>query len=124
MAVRMVTRWGMSDAVGPLALAPRGGDFLGGSSNDGLEGKPYSEATARLIDEEVRRIVDESYTRALELLSEHRIELDALADALLELETLDEQDVLKVTGLGRSDQLGEVEAALEAESAASPAEKT
>lgn len=128
MAVRMVTRWGMSDAVGPLALAPRGDDFLGGASSYGLEGKPYSEATARLIDEEVRRIVDESYTRALELLGEHRTELEALASALLELETLDEDGVLEVTGLHPKGRREAVERALEAahepEAGASPARET
>ncbi len=100
VAVQMVTRWGMSDRVGPLALAPKGNTYLGGAESFGLEGKPYSEATARLIDDEVRRIIEESYAQAVELLKEHRAQLDDLAKALLEHETLDEAAVLAATGLG------------------------
>ena len=61
--------------------------------------RPYSEETARLIDAEVRRVLDESYVDALRLLRQQRPELDALASALLEHETLDEQEILQVTGL-------------------------
>ncbi len=100
VAVQMVTRWGMSDAIGPLALAPKGNTYLGGESSFGLEGKPYSEATAQLIDEEVRRIIDEGYAEAVALLKKHRTQLDGLASALLEHETLGEDEVLAVTGLG------------------------
>jgi cell division protease FtsH len=57
--------------------------------------RPYSEETARLIDAEVRRVLDESYADALRLLCQQRQELDAL----LEHETLDEQEILHVTGL-------------------------
>src|SRR5437660_9629108 len=61
--------------------------------------RPYSEETARLIDAEVRRVLDESYADALRLLRQQRQELDALAKALLEHDTLDEQEILHVTGL-------------------------
>jgi cell division protease FtsH len=61
--------------------------------------RPYSDDTARLIDAEVRRILDESYAEAVRLLRQQRPELDALAKALLEHETLDEQEILQVTGL-------------------------
>jgi hypothetical protein len=54
---------------------------------------------SRLIDAEVRRVLDESYADALRLLRQQRHELDALATALLEHETLDEQEILRVTGL-------------------------
>jgi cell division protease FtsH len=61
-----------------------------------------SEATARTIDEEVRRIIAESHDEARRLLAEHRGALDALAEALLARETLDEEEVLRVTGLSRA----------------------
>ncbi len=96
MARGMVTRWGMSDKLGLVQLAPKQNPYLGISyGNDA----PVSEETARLIDAEVRRIIDESYTEAKRLLQEHRARLDALVAALLERETLDEQDILEVTGL-------------------------
>src|SRR5690606_40790439 len=58
MAYDMVTKWGMSDAIGPVALAPEGGQFLGGDG--GLpRSKPYSEATAEAIDAAARRIIEE-----------------------------------------------------------------
>jgi len=115
VAVQMVTRWGMSDEVGPLALAPKGNTYLGGDSSFGLEGKPYSEATAQLIDEEVRRIVDEGYAQAVELLREHRAKLDDLAKALLEHESLDEAAVLAVTGLGPASKQADANAPQAAE---------
>ena len=61
--------------------------------------RPYSEETARLIDTEVRRVLDGSYTDAMRLLRQRRQELDALAKALLEHETLDQQEIRRVTRL-------------------------
>jgi cell division protease FtsH len=98
---QMVTRWGMSKAVGPVTLAPRESPFLGGGASTLGQGTPYSEATAALIDAEVRRILQEHYDQAVHLLGEHRHELDALAEALLEHETLEEEEILAVTGLHR-----------------------
>jgi cell division protease FtsH len=98
LARRMVTRWGMSDRLGTVELAPRENAYLGGPGGYGAE-KPLSEETARAIDEEVSRIIDESHEEARRLLTEHRKELDALAGALLERETLDEEEILEVTGL-------------------------
>ena len=60
---------------------------------------PYSDDTARLIDAEVRRILDESYADAARLLRQQRQQLDALAKALFEHETLDEQEIRDVTRL-------------------------
>jgi cell division protease FtsH len=104
LARQMVTRWGMSDRLGPAALAPRGNPFLAGAGGyAGLPGaKPYSETTATLIDQEVQRILQEGYEDALRLLQGHRRELDALVRALLEKETLDEEEILAVTGLRRA----------------------
>jgi cell division protease FtsH len=98
IARNMVTRWGMSDRLGMVQLAPRENPYLQTPmSSDGT--RPVSEATARDIDNEVRRIIEESHQEALRLLTEHRRELDALAKALLEHETLDEDAIHKVTGL-------------------------
>jgi cell division protease FtsH len=93
----MVTRWGMSEKLGTIQLAPRENPYLGGGGFPSE--KPFSEETARAIDEEVLRIMDESHEEALRLLTKHRKELDALAQALLERETLDEEEILEVTGL-------------------------
>ena len=98
LARDMVTRWGMSDKLGLVNLAPRENPFL--PSADGFGGaRPYSEQTANLVDAEVLRIIGESHEEAKRLLAEHRAALDALAKALLERETLDEQEILLVTGL-------------------------
>jgi len=97
IARNMVTRWGMSDELGLVQLAPRQNPYLGGAAY--AAPKPFSEETARLIDVNVQRIISECHAEALRLLNRHRKELDALVRALLERETLDEQDVLAVTGL-------------------------
>jgi len=91
MARAMVCEWGMSDRMGPLAFGKKEGEvFLG---RDMASTQTYSEQTAREIDAEVRRIVTEQYERATKILNEHRKELDKIADALLEYETLDLADV-------------------------------
>jgi cell division protease FtsH len=98
LARAMVTRWGMSDKLGLVQLAPRENPYLGGVAGFGGE-KPFSEETARIVDAEVQRIIGESHEQAKSLLRQHRKELDALVDALLAHETLDEKQVLEVTGL-------------------------
>ena len=98
LARSMVTRWGMSDKLGMVQLAPRQNPYLGGSVGFGGE-KPFSDETARLIDLEVQRIIDESHAEATRLLTRHRRALEALVQALLERETLDEMEILAVTGL-------------------------
>jgi len=99
LARAMVTRWGMSPEVGLLAL-DRSDE--GNHLEDGLLGgtaRPYSEETARLIDQATRRIVDESYRKAIDLLTRSRDRLDALAEALLREESLNEAQILAATGL-------------------------
>ena len=98
LARAMVTRWGMSKKLGMVQLAPRENPYLGGSGGYGGE-KPFSEETARTVDSEVLGIIDESHEEARRLLTQHRKELEALARALLERETLDEEEILEVTGL-------------------------
>ena len=101
LARRMVTRWGMSERVGMVQLAPRDNPYLSGP--EGYVGsKPFSEETAQVIDAEVRRIIGESHEEALRLLGKHRQALEALARALLEHETLNENEILAVTGLRRA----------------------
>jgi cell division protease FtsH len=94
----MVTRWGMSDELGMVQLAPRQNPYLGGAASFGSD-KPFSEETARVIDSEVLRIIGESHADALRLLRAHRRQLDALVAALLSKETLDEREILEVTNL-------------------------
>jgi len=98
LARMMVTRWGMSEKLGTVELAPRDNPYLGGSGGYGGE-KLFSEETARTVDSEVLRIIGESHEEARRLLTEHRKELDALSQALLEHESLDEEEILEVTGL-------------------------
>jgi cell division protease FtsH len=90
----MVGRWGMSDAIGPIAVTDgrQDGPLLPGSS-------PTSEPTQELIDQEVRRIVDESERDVVELLTRERDRLEALANALLERETLDQPEAYEVAGV-------------------------
>jgi cell division protease FtsH len=98
LARSMVTRWGMSDRLGMVQLSPPHNPYLNTLGGFGPT-QPISEETARAIDAEVLRIIGESHQEARRLLMEHRRELDALADALLARETLDEQEILAVTGL-------------------------
>jgi cell division protease FtsH len=95
----MVTRWGMSESLGMIQLAPRSNPYLNNATAAFGSEKPFSEETARLIDAEVQRIIKECHDEARSLLTKYRKQLDALAQALLERETLDEQEILKVTGL-------------------------
>ena len=98
LARNMVTRWGMSDELGMVQLAPHQNPYLGGAVGFGGD-KPFSEETARRIDLEVQRIINDSHDEAMRLLRQHRKALDALVRALLERETLDEKEILEVTGL-------------------------
>ena len=95
IAHEMVVRWGMSPKIGPVAFAEDGSGTGMGLS------RPYSEATARDVDTEVKRIADECFTEAMRLLTEQRPKLEALTKALLKDDSLDEDEILKVTGLER-----------------------
>jgi cell division protease FtsH len=96
LARNMVTRWGMSDALGMVQLAPRQNPYLPGAIG---ADKPFSEETARVVDAEVLRIINECHDEALRLLREHRKALNALVEALLAGDTLGEKEILAVTGL-------------------------
>jgi cell division protease FtsH len=98
LARRMVTRWGMSERLGLVQLAPQENPYLNGPG--GYAGtRPFSEGTAEAIDAEVRKIIGESHEEAKRLLTMHRKQLDALAQALVARETLNEKEILEVTGL-------------------------
>ena len=88
IARNMVTKWGLSDTMGPL-LYDEGGEevFLGRSA--GQPSKAMSDETARAIDKEVRSIIDECYENARGLLEEHRSKMDMMAEALMQFETID-----------------------------------
>ena len=94
IARQMVGRWGMSDAIGPLAVLPADGQgpLLPGASE-------VSPRTHELIDAEVRRIVDDAHREVVTLLEEKRSQLDGLAEALLEHETLDEDAAYAAAGV-------------------------
>jgi cell division protease FtsH len=94
IARQMVGRWGMSEAVGPLTVLPADGEgpFLPGTS-------ATSESTQRLMDEEVRKLVEEGHEEVTQLLSEHRDQLESLAQALLKAETLDAPDAYAAAGV-------------------------
>jgi cell division protease FtsH len=96
LARQMVGRWGMSDALGPISVIPRdrSGPFLPGVAE-------VSPETQKLLDDEVRRIVAEAHDEVVNLLTENRARLDALANALLEHETLDEDDAYAAAGATR-----------------------
>jgi cell division protease FtsH len=111
IARSMVGRWGMSKAIGPVAVTDgrQDGVLLPGSL-------PASPPTQQLVDEEVRRIVDGAEHAVIELLKHERERLDALAHALLERETLDQPDAYEVAGV----EVPEADSTERAKAAASP----
>ena len=96
IARRMVKEWGMSSTVGPLHYVTGSDGDEGNGAPDFFTTRNYSEATAREIDEEVKRIADDCYRKAYDLLSNSRQKLERLADALLVFEVLDAAEVMQV----------------------------
>jgi cell division protease FtsH len=94
IARQMVGRWGMSEAIGPIAVLPDEGQgmFLPGASET-------SESTQRLVDEEVHRMIDRAHQEVTRLLSDRREQLESLAQALLKAETLDARDAYMAAGV-------------------------
>ncbi|MGI9222936.1 MAG: ATP-dependent zinc metalloprotease FtsH [Woeseiaceae bacterium] len=91
LARNMVTKWGLSDRLGPLTYSEDDGEvFLGRSVT---QHKQVSDDTAHAIDEEVRRIIDSNYTRAKQLLNDHLDHLHAMAKALIKYETIAESQI-------------------------------
>ncbi len=91
IARSMVVRWGMSPKLGPINITQPGDGAIGTEH--------FSEETARLLDEEVRRIVDECHGEAVRLLTENRSKLDDLADAVLRKDTLEEDEIYAAAGI-------------------------
>jgi len=91
IARNMVTKWGLSERLGPLKYGEEEGEvFLGHSVT---QHKPVSDETAHLIDEEVRKIIDRNYERAQRLLHENMDKLHLMAEALVKYETIDDKQM-------------------------------
>ncbi|MCU1453001.1 MAG: ATP-dependent metalloprotease FtsH, partial [Acidimicrobiales bacterium] len=97
-ARKMVREWGMSDRVGPMAWGSNGQVFLGEDLMHNA--RDYSDDTARVIDEEVEKILRACERRCEELLTEHRHGLDLVARSLLEHETINGAEVDRLVGMG------------------------
>ena len=97
LATRMVREFGMSGTLGPVGFAAGNPQYLGGEE---VTSRPYAEATQRVIDQEVAKLLREAEKQATTLLTDHREELDRLTQLLLERETVDGADVDEI--LGRS----------------------
>ncbi len=95
LARSMVCEWGMSQELGTVAYDERSesGMYLG---MQGFHEKKYSEATARLIDDEVRKLLDDAHTTAIKIIEENRVKVELLTQMLLMFETLDADDVKKI----------------------------
>ena len=101
MARRMVTQFGMSDRLGNITLGRREGlVFLG---RDLMEEKNYSDQTAHIIDEEVKKIVDEAYVKSKNILGQNLDKLKLLSNELLEKEVLNGEEVKKLLGIQKAD---------------------
>src|SRR4029079_6604964 len=107
----MVGRWGMSEAIGPVAV--------GGDGGPPWAGPTIAPRTQELIDSEIRRIAEEAHQEVLVLLRENRSKLDGLADALLAHETLDEDDAYAAAGIAKRGDSAAGELAVAAQSATS-----
>ena len=99
VARKMVREWGMSDRLGPMAWGSQGEVFLG---EEIVSAREYSDETARLIDEEVERILRIQEQRCRVLLQEHRGALDLVARALLEHETIPGSEVQRLVDVART----------------------
>jgi cell division protease FtsH len=94
IARNMVTKWGLSDRLGPLSYSEEDGEvFLGRSVT---QHKQVSDVTVHAIDEEVRRIIDDNYQRASRILNEDLDKLHVMADALMKYETIDQEQIAEI----------------------------
>jgi cell division protease FtsH len=99
LARKMVREWGMSDRIGPMAWGSQGAVFLG---DDLMHSRDYSDETARVIDEEVERILRQQEDRCRDLLRANRNGLDLVARALLEHETIEGAEVERLLEVARN----------------------
>src|SRR5690242_10930879 len=98
LAVKMVREFGLSSKLGPVGYPEGGSVFLGGGG-PGMSSRPFAEATQRLIDEEVSKLLREAEQRAVTLITQHRDQLNQLAGLLVEEETVDGDRVYQLLGL-------------------------
>jgi cell division protease FtsH len=98
LATKMVREFGLSPTLGPVGYPEGGSVFLGGGG-PGMSSRPFAEDTQAEIDREVAKLLRQAEKRAVELLTEHRAELDALTDLLLEDETVDGSEVYRLAGV-------------------------
>lgn len=104
----MITRYGMSDKLGlPIYGDESGNPFLG--RDYGMGTRDYSDHAAQLIDEEVRRILDEQYDRAIEIINNNKDKMDRLVERLLEIETLDREEFERLMNAPTIDSLNGTE---------------
>src|SRR6202453_3232663 len=96
LATKMVREFGLSPALGPIGYPEGGSVFLGGGGP--VSSRPFAEATQATIDGEVSRLLRQAEERAIELLKDHRPQLDALVSELLEMETVDGTTVYRLAG--------------------------
>lgn len=92
IARNMVTKWGLSEKLGPLMYAEEEGEVFLGRGGGG-QSASFSGETAKLIDSEVRSIIDQCYGTAKQILTDNRDKLDAMADALMKYETIDAEQI-------------------------------
>jgi cell division protease FtsH len=97
LATKMVREFGLSKALGPVGYPEGGSVFLGGGGGP-MSSRPFAEATQAEIDKEVAALLRQAESRAIALLSEHRSELDALTNLLLEVETVNGSEVYRLAG--------------------------
>jgi cell division protease FtsH len=98
LATKMVREFGLSKTLGPIGY-PEGGSVFLGSGGPGMSSRPFAEATQAEIDREVAKLLREAEKRAVDLLTSHRSVLDALANLLLEDETVNGSEVYRLAGL-------------------------
>ncbi|HUI47160.1 MAG TPA: ATP-dependent zinc metalloprotease FtsH [Acidimicrobiia bacterium] len=119
LARKMVREWGMSDRIGPMAWGSQGAVFLG---EDLMHTRDYSDETARVIDEEVERILRDEEDRCRKVLTEYRPGLDAVAKALRERETLSGEEVAETVDQAMGRKVGGPRLVTTAEGSEVPAE--
>ncbi|MCD6408701.1 ATP-dependent zinc metalloprotease FtsH [bacterium] len=106
IARKMVCEWGMSEKLGPVSFEHKEAVFLG---RDLVQQRQHSEETTREIDNEIRKILEEAEKKATEIIIKNRDKLEALANALLEKETLNSDEIDEILGLKKGDGNGHKE---------------
>ena len=120
LARKMVREWGMSDRIGPMAWGSQGAVFLG---EDLMHTRDYSDETARVIDEEVERILRDEQDRCRKVLTEYRAGLDGVAKGLRERETLSGQEVADIVDQAMGRKVGGPRLITHADGTEAPAEE-